>query len=198
MVVCGLYESNRLAALHLRIDEAYDTLLDAERRKSYDQALFPDGLPPRRRTMSTSGTGPLFIGDQRPGAQVAEEAVPVLVPDAQTPTPVPERERKSTAKPLPPEPSVGVSTEFTGSIFKQVREARGIDLHVISQKTKIGVGHLKDIEDERFERMPAVVYVRGFLIEYAKCLRFDVERVLSTYLARYRVARAVLDEERGG
>jgi flagellar biosynthesis protein FlhG len=198
MVVCGAFDKSRLDALHLRIDEAYDTLLEPERRKVYDQALFPDGLPPRRRQMSTGGTGPLFIGDQRSGPlALGDEAVPVALPDAQAATPVPDR-KGVAARPLPPEPAVGADTEFTGAIFRQAREARGIDLHVISQKTKIGVGHLKDIEDERFDRMPAVVYVRGFLVEYAKCLRFDVERVLSTYLARYKIARAEHDEERGG
>ena len=60
------------------------------------------------------------------------------------------------------------------------------------------MGHLRWIEDEKFEAMPAVVYVRGFLVEYAKCLRLDVERVLATYLTRYKAVREELDEERGG
>jgi cytoskeletal protein RodZ len=45
--------------------------------------------------------------------------------------------------------------------------------------------------------MPAVVYVRGFLVEYAKFLRIDVKRVLDTYLERYKGVRAELDGERG-
>jgi flagellar biosynthesis protein FlhG len=189
MVVCGLYDRDRLNALHLRIEEAYDTLMDADRRKAYDQMLFPDGLPPRRRP---SATGPLFVGDLRGGSPSVEETPRegLAVPPQDPPPPPP--------KELPPEPRIGPDTEFTGGLFRAIREARGIDLHAISQKTKIGVGHLKAIEDERFETMPAVVYVRGFLVEYAKCLRLDVERVLATYLTRYKAVRDELDEERGG
>lgn len=194
MVVCGLYDRDRLAELHLRFDEAHDTLMDAERRKEYDHQLFPDGLPPRRRPHPPlDRTGPLSIApEQRSGPVTVEEAAPVAAVDAQasaTPPPV---------KTLPPEPEVGPSTEFTGELFRRIREARGIDLHAIAQRTKIGVGHLLAIEEERFQRLPAPVYVRGFLVEYAKCLRLDVDRVLATYLARYKAARADLDEERGG
>ena len=47
MVVCGLYTPERLDVVHARIDEAYDTLLDPDKRKLYDVKLFPDGIPPR-------------------------------------------------------------------------------------------------------------------------------------------------------
>jgi flagellar biosynthesis protein FlhG len=98
--------------------------------------------------------------------------------------------------PRRPEPEIGPKTEITGAIFRELREARGIDLHAISQKTKIGVGHLRAIEEERFDLLPALVYVRGFLQEYAKALRLDVGQVLATYLERVRAAKANL-EDRG-
>jgi flagellar biosynthesis protein FlhG len=193
MVVCGLYDRERLASLHLCLEEAHDTLMDAERRRAYDIALFPDGLPQRRRGTPvlgtpTTGTGPLYLGDPR------------AVPESETAVaPVAGGEPAEAAPrvPLPPEPTILATTEFTGILLRQLREARGIDLHGISHKTKIGVGHLRAIEDERFESLPAVVYVRGFLVEYAKFLRVDVARVLATYLERYKRARAELDDERG-
>lgn len=193
MVICGLYDRERLSSLHLRLEEAHDTLMDAERRKAYDMALFPDGLPQRRRGTPVMGTptlgaGPLFLGDPR--AVSESESAPV--PPASEPA------EAAPRAPLPPEPTILPTTDFTGSLMRQLREARGIDIHVISQKTKIGVGHLRAIEDERFEILPAVVYVRGFLVEYAKLLRVDVARVLATYLQRYKAARAEFDDERGG
>lgn len=197
LVVCGLYDRERIAALHLRIEEAYDTLMDAERRRAYDVALFPDGLPQRKRSTSTppyaavggsggSGTGPLFLAvadTPEPPAPAAAEATAALV--------------AASPRELPPEPVIGPTTDFTGLLLKKVREARGIDLNTICAKTKIGIGHLRAIEEERFDIMPAVVYVRGFLVEYAKYLRLDVARVLDTYLARYKAVRAEFEEERG-
>jgi cytoskeletal protein RodZ len=34
--------------------------------------------------------------------------------------------------------------------------------------------------------MPAAVYVRGYVMEYARALRIDAQRVVDSYLARYR------------
>jgi hypothetical protein len=91
--------------------------------------------------------------------------------------------------PRPPEPDIGPTTDFSGALLKQLREARGIDLQSISQRTKITVAHLRAIEEETLKALPAVVYVRGFLVEYARFLRLDVNRVLGTYLARLNTLR---------
>ena len=83
-------------------------------------------------------------------------------------------------------PELDPETEFTGPLMQQIREARGLDLREISEKTKIGMTYLSSIEGEIWEKLPAMVYVRGFLVEYARMLRLDVERVLATYLPRFR------------
>jgi flagellar biosynthesis protein FlhG len=199
LVICGLYDRERLGAMQLRIEEAYDTLMDTERRRAYDVKLYPDGIPPRKqrvdtpeRRATTGGTGPLVV--------------PVDPPPPASALPVPEKEptaivvEAAASTPprgdLPPEPTIGPTTEITGPLLRSIRAARGIDLNTISAKTKIGIGHLRAIEEERFDVMPAVVYVRGFLVEYAKFLRIDVARVLDTYLARYKATRAELDDDR--
>jgi flagellar biosynthesis protein FlhG len=115
---------------------------------------------------------------------------------AGSPLATPSPDVEESPSPRHPEPEIGPKTEITGAIFRQLREARGIDLHAISQKTKIGVGHLRSIEEERFDLLPALVYVRGFLQEYARALRLDVGQVLATYLERVRLAKAKL-EDRG-
>ena len=51
------------------------------------------------------------------------------------------------------------------------------------------MGHLRAIEDESLRHLPAQVYVRGFLVEYARFMRLDVARVLETYLARIKSMR---------
>jgi flagellar biosynthesis protein FlhG len=186
MVVVGLYTRDRLSALHLRFDEAYETLMDAERRRAYDVNLFPDGMPKRRQPVSTDKSGPMEIQGEVSGPTTAVATAAAAAPTpAQPPAP---------PVPLPPEPPITPETEFTGPLLRQIREARGIDLLAIAAKTKIHIGHLRAIEDERFRTMPALVYVRGFLVEYAKLLKLDVARVLATFLARFKAARASEDD----
>jgi flagellar biosynthesis protein FlhG len=228
LVVCGLYDRERLSAFHLRIEEAYDTLMDAERRRAYDLALFPEGLPRKRvgagvASGGVSGTGPLPISaasesrgtdgeaGRKLGSGLHENPALALhstppagvstgpngAPAASAPATEFDDAAPTVARTPPPEIILEPGAEVTGPVLRRLREARGVDLHTISQKTKIGIGHLRAIEDERFDLMPAVVYVRGFLVEYAKFLRLDVKRVLDTYLERYKGIRAELDGERG-
>src|SRR5262249_61902215 len=92
-----------------------------------------------------------------------------------------------------PEPTLSPDSEYSGELLRRVREARGIELEDISNRTKIHIGHLRSIEGERFDLLPARVYVRGFLIEFAKALRLDPQHVAKTYLARYDAAVAPED-----
>jgi transcriptional regulator with XRE-family HTH domain len=93
------------------------------------------------------------------------------------------------AKVHAPEPIVDANTEITGELLKTLREARGIDLAEISQRSKVSVHHLRSIEEESWAAMPAQVYLRGFLVELARFLRLDVQHVTRSYLARYTKGR---------
>ena len=81
---------------------------------------------------------------------------------------------------------IGPDTEFTGPLLRKVRESQGIELAEISSRTKISKAHLVALEEETFEHLPAIVYVRGFVTELAKYLRLDPAQVQRTYLRRMR------------
>ncbi len=83
------------------------------------------------------------------------------------------------------------TAEVTGAALRKVREARGIELGDIAQRSKISERYLRALEDERFAEMPAVVYVRGYVLEYARALRLDAPRVAESYLARFRKLSAL-------
>jgi flagellar biosynthesis protein FlhG len=155
MSTLGLYSNQRLESMQRRIEEAYDVLIDPERRRRYDLEIFPEG----------TGQHP-----QQPGV---DRLSPGLL-----------------RMPSENEPELGPESEYSGGLLRQIREARAIELADIAQRTRIGVGHLRAIEGEEYGRMPAQVYLRGFLVEYARCLGLDVARVVDTYLARYRRAGA--------
>jgi len=61
----------------------------------------------------------------------------------------------------------------------------GIDLKQVYEKTKINREHLKWLEEEDFTKLPALVYIRGFIVEYAKALNLDPHKVVDSYLESY-------------
>jgi flagellar biosynthesis protein FlhG len=81
---------------------------------------------------------------------------------------------------------INAETEFTGPLLRKVRESQGTELEDIATRTKISLAHLRAIEAEEFEKLPAFVYTRGFVHEVAKCLNLDPTQVTRTYLRRFR------------
>jgi flagellar biosynthesis protein FlhG len=76
--------------------------------------------------------------------------------------------------------------EFTGGYLRQRRESAGLTLREVAHRTKIGSTRLDQIEKEMFDRLPAAVYLRGFVLEYAKALGIaQPQEVVAVYLARY-------------
>jgi flagellar biosynthesis protein FlhG len=85
---------------------------------------------------------------------------------------------------------IHAETEFTGDLLRKVRESQGIELADIANSTKITVPHLAAIEEERYDELPAQVYVRGFVQQIARHLKIDPAQVVKTYMRRMREALA--------
>ncbi len=79
-------------------------------------------------------------------------------------------------------------TEWSGAFLRRVREARRLAPEDIMTATRITRVYLSAIEEECFAKLPAPVYIRGFIMQIAKILRLPAEQVTATYLERYRKA----------
>jgi len=58
----------------------------------------------------------------------------------------------------------------TGAYLRWMREQAGLSIRQMADRTKIGSAKLEDIEAERVGHLPAPVYLRGFVLEFARCL----------------------------
>jgi hypothetical protein len=84
----------------------------------------------------------------------------------------------------PPTP-LDANMEFSGGVLMRLRESKGISLEQIAQRTKISMTHLRAIEANQYDKLPARVYVRGFVSQYARFLNLPQERVCESYLQIY-------------
>ena len=73
---------------------------------------------------------------------------------------------------------------LTGAELRRIREARGVSLRHIASVTKIGLRFLEYVEEDRFAFLPAPVYLRGFLQEYARLVGIDPRRTADAYMSR--------------
>jgi hypothetical protein len=106
-------------------------------------------------------------------------ATPPPIPSA-APTPVPLHPPPA----LPPMP-VPDQTLWTGEVLRQIREARGITLPQLAERTKVTRHHIENIEADRYGLLPAPVYLRGILMSLARELRLDGQKVARSYLERF-------------
>lgn len=75
---------------------------------------------------------------------------------------------------------------FSGVALRSIRERKNIDLKTMFTVTRIQIRFLEDLENEVFSSFRAEVYLRSYLIEYARFLALDTKKVLDDYLGRYR------------
>ncbi len=113
-----------------------------------------------------------------------QEPVPVLVDDGETAI-VPARDAQNREFRVEPRPKIyempdGV--EINGDLLRQVRLAKGLSLAQVAERTRIGVKHLENVEGDRYDMLPAAVYLRGILMSLAKELGLDGMRVSRSYL----------------
>ena len=78
------------------------------------------------------------------------------------------------------------TSDFNGELLRKIREYKCVDLERLSDMTKVSKLYLQGIESEDFDKLPAPVYVRGFVFQYAKCLKLKPEVVANSYVARMK------------
>lgn len=83
---------------------------------------------------------------------------------------------------LPWDGSAGAEPGAFGGWLRREREAREVSLAEIADVTKISKAYLQALEDERFDVLPATVFAKGFLREYAKYVGLDPDEVVNSYL----------------
>jgi len=137
-----LFSAEERAHLFSRIEEAYRTLGDVQKRRAYDATL-------------------------------AERA-----PDGVSASPTPDRA-------TPESESLRIG-EVTGERLRQIRQQRGVSLDEIAERTRVNVDYLLFIEEEKMAALPAEIYLRGYLAQYAATLRLDAASVTQGYLTRFR------------
>jgi flagellar biosynthesis protein FlhG len=154
--VYSVFSEEQSAELLRQVERAFGILSDPRKRRDYDA---------RRRSPAPS------VPSRSP-----------LPPRAPEPRPRASSMELRSDVGLP-EPQDGV---YDGPALHRIRVSRGIELEEVAAVTKINPDFLRSIEANRYEQLPAPVYVKGFVREIARLLHLDPGRVCETYMQRYR------------
>jgi flagellar biosynthesis protein FlhG len=193
-------ENQEILAL---IAKAYETLFNPETRRAYDAQLDrqeAEGRPPRRAPPAP-GTHPQAhaivpgtpVPAQPSGGRRPAEGLETAPPSGATPAP-------GAPQVLPPAPEARAApresnpqaaefaknmTCYDGASLKKLRQLHGISLEELSERTKIRRAYLEYLEEEKFQFLPAAVYVKGFVSIVAGILGIPPQRAAEDYMTRY-------------
>lgn len=204
----GLLRAEERLELLAEVDAAWAVLGDFEARRRYDATLRLEGHEgpwyepgddagswaetglDRARPDDVRPTPTVAAKDAQPNTgdtEVTSQAVgvddggtPAAAPEALSPRPV-----APSKPPMPPELPAG--ERMHGAWLRKWRESRQIDLRDLSNQIKITVTQLENIEAHRFDRLPAAVYLKGFLRSYARALGLDADRLVGDYMELRRI-----------
>jgi hypothetical protein len=210
-------EEARTTLLDRETRARYDELLARTDEARAGAAPRPaaDDLPPVIAALQRVEPPPLAAPEPPPTppapapALAAEPVAPQVTPHvARTPPPILLDREVLTAPPPPPPPPTPAArptplpaaearqplpvlpdgAPWTGEVLRQVREARGISVQQIAERTRVTRHHIENIEGDQFPSLPAPVYLRGILLSLARELRLDGQRVARSYLDRVAAA----------
>ncbi len=73
-----------------------------------------------------------------------------------------------------------------GDQLRQERERRNVALDEIARLTKIRMRYLQALEDGQHERLPGIVFAKGYVRAYAETIGADADRLVGAYVAEQR------------
>ncbi|MBN1847448.1 MAG: helix-turn-helix domain-containing protein [Deltaproteobacteria bacterium] len=68
-----------------------------------------------------------------------------------------------------------------GTSLKNRRMEKGISIHQLAQMTKLRMHFIEALENEDWDKLPAMVFVKGFIRSYAQAVDMDAEHLLTIY-----------------
>ena len=165
----ALFSAERRQRLLAAIENAHETLIDEDRRAAYDRMLIDTGAlnaaafsNRARRAREARSDVDSTSREENLSRWVAKRAA--------------EPEMRQRIEAILSEP------HFSGPQLKTLRKAYGIELSEIYSLTRINKNIMTAIEADRFEDLPAAVYVKQFLKNIAQILQIDPTRVVQGYL----------------
>ncbi len=86
------------------------------------------------------------------------------------------------------ENEIKTQNAWTGDFLKKVRDYKKVSIETLNEKTKVNSWYIKAIENMDANNLPAPVFVRGYLIQIARCLQLDDKVVADSYMKLYKKA----------
>jgi DNA-binding transcriptional regulator YiaG len=74
--------------------------------------------------------------------------------------------------------------QISGADLQTIRNKLEVSIEDIAEETKISAYYIKNIEEDNISRLPATVFLKGFIKAYLKCLCLEpVDGISNKYMS---------------
>lgn len=153
-----------------KLQEAYSTLMDEDKRYRYDCLLIERGILPEEvqfqaehRALRRKSPSQHFM--RNPLLKITDELKALTTSNSVI-------------------QEILCNEVLSGKDLKRIRKELGISLEVIGEITKIRPIFLHAIEDDAFDIAPSRMFLKSYLKAYAQCIGLDANIVANRYLKR--------------
>lgn len=153
----SLFSTEDSQAILKRLDEAYQTLSNPDRKREYDKLLG--------------------------GIEVKGE--PIHMPVAEIPITKNTSTDSGLSNSATGEMPIPQSRSIEPGELKSVREKKGLSLDEVSKITKIPIKYIKAIEESDLKNLPARVYIQGFIKNLCFVYKLETTSTVKSYLEHY-------------
>jgi DnaJ-class molecular chaperone len=159
-------ERNKILSL---LEKAYLTLINEAQRVRYDNELNPQGIPSNaEKSAAINKPVNIFDINRHKFSSVARNN------NAELKTKI--SQSKNIAE-------IISRQEIRGADLRAIRNELGVAIETIHQETKIRLDYLNYVEDDKKEKLPAAVFLKGFIKAYLKSLCIEpADEICTRYM----------------
>lgn len=193
--IYSMFSAEEAKEIRGLIEEAFKVLGNHSKRKDYDLRLSGRGKPASSSSSELPDFGPI------------PEPTPISTPRATPTSPARSDNLIPTTAPVTPttvpsgfakhrfgvyeineeiENEIRNQTLYDGPFIRKVRQYKNINIEQLSKESRISRTFLAAIEGDDYDALPAQVFVRGFVVQVARLLGLDENKVATSYMEKVR------------
>jgi len=212
LAIYSLMDASDAQDMLQKIEQAYQVLSHPDRKRVYDQnfsqsmnetEIFPTAsfsAPTPSKVVSIDRVPPMESGESDDllvppttdyplhSTATANEARSVALTSSLDSLPSHAEEPSTLRSERPQDPVADLhlenQEEWTGALLRKIRELRDVPMERLIEVTRVRRSYLAAIEQDQFDKLPAPVFVRGFLMQIARELKIPSQQLVSSYLGR--------------
>ncbi|QHG92520.1 helix-turn-helix domain-containing protein [Coxiella endosymbiont of Amblyomma sculptum] len=78
--------------------------------------------------------------------------------------------------------TVHIADKITpGILLREARRAKNLQYEEVAKQVHLSVQWIKNLEKDDYSQAPALIYVRGYLRAYARCVGLEPEEIISVF-----------------